>query len=111
MLINVKKSGMWAFKGIFVEELKKGLHEFTDSKAEELIYYGRAELAEEKTTSNKIIESTDLKNTTTKYILESAEKNSGWWTIKFEGVENNCKVRGKSEDEAVANAIAELEEM
>jgi len=56
MEINIKKSGLWAFEGIWVEELKEGPQEMEDKKALELIDAGRAELVEEKQEIVEIIE-------------------------------------------------------
>jgi len=109
MLINVKKSGLWAFKGIYVEEIQEGMQEMNDDKAKQLIGDGLAELPKKEEPKPEFIEPV-IAETEEKYILESAEKGkAGWWNIKFKGIENIAKVRAKTEDEAIAKAITEIE--
>lgn len=114
MLVNVKKSGRWAFNGIHVVYLEEGEQEMINDRAQELIDNGRAERVDEKhinelvETANELTKDVILESGP---IVEKVEKGrAGWWHVKFEDVEKVIKVKGADdEEEAITLAIAKLE--
>ena len=101
MLINVKKSGLWAFHDIWVEHITEGLQEMRDDKAKHLLDNGRADLPEAEPVA-EVIE---------KEVIAPIVKKekSGWWSVTFAGHEE-IKVRGADdEEEAIVLATAKLE--
>jgi hypothetical protein len=119
-VVKTSKNGKWALKGVKVYKVKKGLQEMNNDLANELIKAGWAKLPEKEENKPVVVETmqtlVEIAEELTKDVdlstpaVESAVKNAGWWTVKFEDIETPCKVRGKSEAEAIENAIAELKE-
>ena len=114
MLINVKKAGLWAFKGIKVVALGTGVQEMIDDRAQELLDAGRAELPKEEkkeTPKPEVVETIEPVIEKKDPVVETVEKGkSGWWSVKFEDVEKIVKVKGADDEtEAITLAIAKLE--
>ena len=86
MEINIKKSGLWAFEGIWVEELKEGPQEMEDKKALELIDAGRATAKpfekpggkawKPKKEKDSVIKSNKIRDDLEKFMSQNEKKKS-----------------------------------
>lgn len=112
MKIDVKKACRWAERGIRVVNLKEGVQEVSAILGNELIDAGRATLCVEPVAIEQPLKPKKIEPVTPEKIepvIEKVEKiRAGWWCIKFESVSEVVKVRGKTESEAIDNAVEKL---
>lgn len=113
MIVNVIKSGKWAENGTKVIDIVEGEQDLNPFLSAELIAAGWAEIPGEVVQKLEPVQNIELEKEIDPKDpeVENIEKgSSGWWSVKFKGVDEIFKVRGgKEEKKAIKLALEELE--